>query len=151
MEKLVIQSDINNIIEVERFVYSVCDTFNIYNYSAVISVSLLEAVKNAIVHGNNGDASKEVTITFDQCRGGVYFTVSDEGNGFDFRSAMKDKSVSDSNNGLFLMRSLSDVLSFQKDGSTVRLDFIINGIQASRALERITTLRRYYAREVVEV
>ena len=45
MEKLVIQSDINNLIEVERFVSAVCDTYNINNYAATISMSLLQAVK----------------------------------------------------------------------------------------------------------
>ena len=42
MEKLVIQSDINNLVEVERFVSAVCDTYNVNNYAATISMSLLQ-------------------------------------------------------------------------------------------------------------
>ena len=68
MEKLVIQSDINNLVEVERFVSAVCDTYNVNNYAATISMSLLQAAENAIVHGNNSDASKSVTIVSDLCR-----------------------------------------------------------------------------------
>lgn len=151
METLVIQSDINNIIEVERFVYAVCDTFNINNYSAVISMSLLQAVENAIVHGNNNDSSKAVKIIFDHCKGGVFFTVTDEGRGFDYRSKLTAEGNTEKGRGLYLMRSLSDNLSFSDNGSTVRLDFIINGIDASRALERITTLRNHYALRPVEV
>ena len=47
------------------------------------------------------------------------------------------------------MKTLSDGLSFQNGGSTVRLDFVINGIETSRALERIMTLRNYYAPKTV--
>lgn len=151
METLVIQSDKNNIIEVERFVYSVCDTFNINNYSAVISMSILQAVENAIVHGNASDPSKNVKVVFDHCKGGVYFTVTDEGMGFDFRSRLLADDKTEKGRGLFLMRSLADKLSFSNNGSTVRLDFIINGIEASRALERITTLRNHYSLAPVEV
>ena len=144
METLVIQSDINNILEVDRFVYSICDTFNIYNYSAVISMSLLQAVKNAIGQDGNSNSSKEIKIAFDQCRGGVYFTISVDGGEFDFCSQL-------SSDSLFLMRSLTDQLTFSDNGSAVRLFFVINGIEASRALERITTLRRYYIPRTVEV
>lgn len=151
METLVIQSDINNIIDVERFVYYVCDTFNINNYSAIISMSLLPAVENAILHGNNNNPSKNVTIVFDHCRGGVCFTVSDEGCGFDFNSLLAGNNDSSQNKGLFLMRSLADNLSFSNEGSTVRLEYIINGIEATRTLERISTLRRHYAVKVVKV
>lgn len=151
METLVIQSDINNIIDVERFVYYVCDTFNINNYSAIISMSLLPAVENAILHGNNNDPSKKVTIVFDHCRGGVCFTVSDEGCGFDFNSLLAGNNDSNHNKGLFLMSTLADSISFSNEGSTVRLDYFINGIEASRTLERITTLRNHYATHAVEV
>ena len=149
MEKLVIQSDINNLIEVERFVSAVCDTYNINNYAGTISMSLLQAVENAIVHGNNSDVSKDVTIESDLCNVGVYFSVTDEGNGFDYSGYGSIPAQEGRGTGLFLMKTLSDGLSFQNGGSTVRLDFVINGIETSRALERIMTLRNYYAPKTV--
>lgn len=151
MEKLIIQSDINNIIEVERFVYSVCDTFNINNYAAVIVMSLIQAVENAIVHGNGNDPSKIVTINFDYCRGGVCFSVSDQGQGFDYNSMLASMTDTPQGKGLFLMNTLSDNLSFSENGSTVRLEFVIGGIEASRALERVATLNKYYSRTLVTV
>lgn len=150
MEKIVIQSDINKIVDVERFVYAICDTYNINNYAAIIVVSLLEAVKNAIVHGNNNDASKMVNISFDHIRGGVCFTITDEGRGFDYQSLLVSKSDVEQSNGFFLMKKLSDHISFSDNGSKVRLDFIINGIEASRALERISILKRHYSLKAVE-
>jgi serine/threonine-protein kinase RsbW len=144
MEKLVIQSDTRNLVDVERFVSAVCDTYNINNYAATISMSLLQAVENAIVHGNNGDISKQVTITSDYCKGGIYFTVSDQGAGFEFAKygLMPEEG---SGTGIYLMKTLSDRMTYSNNGSTVRLDFVVSGIEASRALERIVTLRNHYA------
>ena len=149
MEKLVIQSDIENLIEVERFVSAVCDGFNINNYAATITMSLLQAVENAIVHGNNNDHSKKVTITSDYSNGGVSFSVSDEGKGFDYSQYGSLPEREGKGTGIFLMKSLSDKISYLNGGSTVRLDFVINGIEASKALERISTLRHYYAADMI--
>lgn len=145
MEKLVIQSDICNLVEVERFVSAVCDTYNINNYAATISMSLLQAVENAITHGNKNDTSKSVTIMSDLCRGGLFFTVSDEGAGFNYDNFGFMPEGEGKGMGIYLMKTLSDKLSFQDNGSKVRLDFVINGIEASRAFERLVMLHNYYA------
>ena len=47
MERIVIQSSEDNIIEVEKFISVFCDTYNINNYAGSISISLIQAVKNA--------------------------------------------------------------------------------------------------------
>ena len=145
MEKLVIQSDINKLVDVEKFVSAVCDVYNINNYAATISMPLLQAVENAIVHGNCNDPSKSVTIVCDLCKGGVYFTVSDEGQGFDYKYYESIPNEEGCGTGLFLMKTLSDKISFQNNGSSVRMDFVINGIEASRTLERLVALHNYYA------
>jgi len=149
MERLVIQSDINNLIEVERFVSAVCDTYNINNYAATISMSLLQAVENAIVHGNKGDESKQVTVVSDLCKGGVFFAVSDQGQGFAFADYGSMPSSEGRGTGIYLMKTLSDKMTYSDNGSTVRLEFVVSGIEASRALERIVTLRNYYAPRLV--
>lgn len=149
MEKLVIQSDINNLIEVERFVCGMCDNYNVNNYTAAISMSVLQAAENAIVHGNNSDSSKHVTITSDFCKGGIYFCVSDEGVGFNYSEYNGSLPEEEKGTGLFLMRTLSDNLVFSNNGSTVKLEFKINGIESTRALERIVVLKNFYARQLV--
>ena len=149
MEKLVIQSDINNLIAVERFVSVVCDAYNINNYAATISMSLLAAVENAIVHGNRNDKSRNVTIVSDYCTGGVYFSVSDEGVGFDYTAYGEMPEQAGKGTGLYLMRTLSDKILFADNGSTVRMEFIVSGIEPARALERIVTLHNYYAPQVI--
>lgn len=149
MEKIIIQSDINNLIDVERFISTICDLWNINNYSATISVSVLQAVKNAIVHGNHNDASRKVTVTADRCYGGIVVAVSDEGDGFNYSDYGDVPSDDSKGTGIYLMKTLSDKISFSDNGSTVRMEYLVNGIDASHALERITTLHRYYASNVV--
>lgn len=149
MEQLAIQSDMNNIIEVERFVSVMCDTYNIHNYAATISMSLLQAVENAIIHGNKSDSSKMVVIECDRCRGGVYFSVTDQGQGFDYCSYGKMPEHDDKGMGLYLMKSLSDKIIFSDNGRKVRMEYVVNGIDASHALERIVTLRNYYSQHAV--
>lgn len=149
MEKLIIQSDINNMVEVERFVSAVCDTCNINNYAATISMSLLQAVENAIVHGNHNDASKKVAIESDLCKGGVFFTVTDEGEGFDYKQFGSIPENEGRGTGIYLMKTLSDRISFLNNGCSVRLEFVISGIEASKALERLVTLRNHYAHRLV--
>lgn len=144
MERIIIQSDTTNLIQVEQFVNSLCDTYNINNYAGTISMSLIQAVTNAIVHGNRNDATKTVTIVSDFCRGGVYFSVSHQGDGFDPTSIAADD-LSDEGKGLFIMRRLSDKLVFSDEGRTVRMEFFVKGIDSSRSIERVVALRKYYA------
>lgn len=149
MERIIIQSDINNLTEVERFVDIVCDSYHINNYAGTVSMSLLQAVKNAIVHGNHSDNTKQVTIESDYCRGGVYFTVSDQGEGFDFSSYGSIPDQEGRGTGIYLMKTLSDKMFFSDQGRTVRLEFIISGIEPTRALERIVTLHNFYTPKLV--
>lgn len=144
MERLVIQSDIKNITQVEFFVDAICDHWNINNYAATIAMPLLQAVENAIVHGNHSDPAKRVSITADTCKGGVSFAVEDEGRGFDYTSFGELPEEQGRGTGLFLMRTLADRLTFDNGGSRVEMMFVINGIDPARALERITTLSHFY-------
>lgn len=149
MEKIIIQSDIDKIPEVERFVDAVCDSYNINNYVATISMSLLQAVENAIIHGNGSDPAKHVTIESDFCKGGVYFKVTDEGVGFDFKRYGSIPDTEEQGTGIYLMRTLSDKMTFSDNGRTVRLEYVIDGIDASHALERIVVLHNFYSPKMV--
>lgn len=151
METITIQSDINRIIDVESFITHICDVYNINNYAAIISVPLLQAVKNAIIHGNGSDSSKVVTIKCDRCMGGIYFTVSDQGVGFDYASFQSAEIPEGRGEGLFLIKTLSDKVSFADNGSTIRMDFFVSGISLTRALERRSVLRNFYSIEKVMV
>ena len=47
------------------------------------------------------------------------------------------------------MRTLSDKMTFTDNGRAVCLEYVIDGIEASRALERIMTLHNFYSPKMV--
>lgn len=145
-ETFVIQSDIANLPNVEERLFHFCRQCNVGNYCSTVSVATMQAVENAIIHGNQGDASKRVTITFGLCRGGIYTAVSDEGFGFDyerFGSLPKDDEIH--GEGIFVMKQLADRIIFSKGGRHVRLEFVVAGIDPTDALQRIAVLQNSYA------
>ncbi len=126
--ELEIASIAENIVEVEQFIESLKDKLQISdNLYGNLLISLTEAVNNAIIHGNALDANKKVKVVCKKDNNTVSFTVSDEGNGFDYNNL---PDPTDPNNiekltgrGVFLMKQLSDQLIFSKGGSQVELQF----------------------------
>ncbi len=107
------------------------DKCNCENLFGDILVALMEAVNNAIKHGNKYDHNKKVTIQMYSNSTRLQFAVSDEGEGFNIHNCTYDPIASHSihnchGRGLFLMRSLSDEVSYRNDGSTVVLNFQLN-------------------------
>jgi serine/threonine-protein kinase RsbW len=91
-----------------------------------IEMALLEALANAVIHGNGDDSRKSVYVT---CRcymdGEVSVTVRDEGKGFD-SSTVLDPTVLENlmfthGRGIYLMKTLMDEVSFEEGGSVVRM------------------------------
>lgn len=141
-ESFVIQSDIANMPYVEERVFHFCRECNVGNYYSAVSVAALQAVENAIVHGNGSDAGKKVTVTLGNCRGGVFVEVCDEGDGFD---ASRYGSLDAEGQGIFIMKSLSDRMTYTDEGRRVRLEFDVNGIDPVDALERTSILQAHFA------
>lgn len=143
-ESFVIQSDISNLSYVEERVFHFCRECNVGNYYSAISVAALQAVENAIVHGNGSEVEKMVTVTLGTCRGGVFVEVSDEGSGFDYVRFGSLDDVTEGQ-GIFVMKSLSDRMTFSNSGRQVRMEFDINGIDPADALERASILQAYFS------
>lgn len=143
-ESFIIQSDVSNLPQVEERVFHFCRECNVGNYYSAVSVAALQAVENAIVHGNGSDASKTVTISMGTCRGGVFVEVCDEGSGFDYTQfgSLDDDTQGE---GIFVMRSLSDRMTFSDGGRQVRMEFDVAGIDPADALERASVLQAHFA------
>ena len=150
MEKLTLTSNLTNITIVERFVEEISEHYNLNNtYFGNILLTLTEAFKNAVIHGNQNDFNKKVTILFDAGQKGLSFIVSDEGNGFDFDSVpspldVEDDAEAEKGRGLFLIRSLSDDVKFTDNGRTVEMVFEIEGIGQKTMKNRLKHFREYY-------
>jgi serine/threonine-protein kinase RsbW len=91
-----------------------------------IEIAISEALANAVIHGNHENTHKKVDVIC-RCRmdGEVLITVRDEGDGFE-SSAVPDPTESDrlfltSGRGLHLMRALMDEVSFEENGTVVRM------------------------------
>jgi len=146
-EKLSLKSDKLYINEVERFVERICDEQNIYNnYYANILTSVIEAYTNAVEHGNQYDEHKKVNITFDTEANGLVFSIQDEGDGFDINSVQDPTDIKNEGTegrGLFTIKSLSDQIEFENNGSTLKLSFHIASINWEIANKRTELFHKY--------
>ena len=94
-----------------------------------ISLAVLEAVNNAIFHGNKLDHKKTVTIRFQVSESCISCVIKDEGDGFDIL-CVPDPTLPENiekinGRGLFLMKYLADSVQFSADGRHVKMVFNI--------------------------
>lgn len=124
-------SKIENINLVEKLVDEITQQYNINSevYGNML-VSMVEAVNNAIIHGNKLDESKLVQIEYEINNGELFFSVKDEGNGFDYRN-IPDPTAPENlekphGRGIFLISHLVDELKFEDNGSKICVKLKIN-------------------------
>jgi len=97
---------------------------------ANVMIAVTEAVNNSIIHGNKNDVSKQVFVDFEvKLPYRLIVKVRDQGSGFDPQTLPDPTSPENIGNvggrGVFLMRHLSDELSFSEDGKEVEMIFNI--------------------------
>lgn len=120
-----------NIRIVESFIDNAKDKFKLNDdIYGNIMIAVTESVNNAIIHGNEGDKDKNVFLSLNMENNTIVFNVSDEGPGFDYNS-LPDPTAPENidkpgGRGIFLMKALSDELSFDNDGKMVKLSFYID-------------------------
>jgi serine/threonine-protein kinase RsbW len=128
VKKLKIESDIRNLNIVETTIDNITNEAGINQDSyGKILVAVLEAVNNAILHGNKSDNKKEVEIYFNIKAKDLDISVTDEGRGFD-PGKVPDPTMPDTielinGRGVFLMKKLADEIKFNKRGNSVKLTF----------------------------
>lgn len=127
-ESIKLRSSIDNIVQVESYVDQVCQSLDISedNYGNVL-IAVIEAVNNAIKHGNKEDLNKEVEISLNELVDRVQFFVKDEGDGFDYENLPDPTSPEnlekEHGRGVFLMKTLSDEINFEDNGRCVVITF----------------------------
>lgn len=93
-----------------------------------VSISLREALANAVLHGNQNDPTKRVVVAcFCECEGsgGLLLVVSDEGPGFN-PTEVPDPTGAEAihewhGRGIYLMRHFMDDVSYERGGTQVLL------------------------------
>src|SRR3989304_3007392 len=121
-EEIKFQSKIENINIVEKLVDEVSAKQNLSSeiYGNLL-VAMVEAVNNAIIHGNKLDETKEVFVTYGIEDGFFWFNVKDQGTGFDF-TKLPDPTLPENlekphGRGIFLMSHLVDEIKFEENGT----------------------------------
>lgn len=123
-----ITSEIGNIVKIENFIENFTTCFDLPSaLFGRISLSVIEAVNNAILSGNKQDINKKVTVVAEKSDRHFKVTVSDEGEGFDY-TYIPDPTLPENigkvtGRGLYLMKTLSDELLFENGGASVTLVF----------------------------
>ena len=120
-----------NIRIVESFIDNAKEKFNLDDdIYGNIMVAVTESVNNAIRHGNKSDKKKNVHLFLSLNDNLIRFVIKDEGIGFDYHNLPDPTSPENidkpSGRGIFLMKHLSDEVTFKNAGSEVELCFYIN-------------------------
>ena len=124
---------------VEERLFHFCQECHVGDSCSAVTVAVMQAVENAIVHGL-------VALTLGTCRGGIFVEVADEGDGFDFgRFGDFPAAGQSKGEGIFVMKSLSDHMTFSEGGRRVRMEFLVAGISPADALERIAVLKEHFS------
>ena len=128
IRKLRIESKLSNLGIVENAVDTITRDagINKENYGKIL-VSVLEAVNNAIVHGNKSDKNKFVDIEIILENSSMSVTVMDQGSGFrpaEVPDPTEPENLEKVNGrGVFLMSRLADKIKFNKKGNRVTMTF----------------------------
>jgi serine/threonine-protein kinase RsbW len=128
LKRIRIESKLSNLRIVENTVDEITGELGIsYNNYGKILISLLEAVNNAIVHGNKSSADKFVDITIEFKMEKLKIKVKDQGMGFS-PEKVPDPTIPDNieevnGRGVFIMSRLADEIKYSKKGNTVTMVF----------------------------
>ncbi len=123
-----IPSEIGNLRLVEKAIDELSMELDLSDevYGNVL-VATMEATNNAIIHGNNSDPSKNVSINILLDEKELRVHIEDQGIGFDHAS-IPDPTAPENlekinGRGIFLMERLSDEILYLEEGRIVELKF----------------------------
>ncbi len=98
-----------------------------------ISMAVREAAINAVLHGNQYDPSKKVSLNFERTTGGLTITIRDQGAGLDLSKIpdplAPENILKTSGRGIFLMRSFMDEVQIHPShaGTEIKLVKHVHG------------------------
>jgi len=128
--KINISSIPSNLRLVEMMVDEITNEqdFNSDMYGKIL-IATVEAVNNAIIHGNRSNPEKYVEVEFKKKNGELEIIVEDEGEGYDYENIPDPTEPENIENihgrGIFLIRQLSDEVVFNKKGKQIIMIFKI--------------------------
>lgn len=125
---ILIESKVENINKIEKLIDEVSEEAKINSevYGKIL-IATVEAVNNAIVHGNKEDDSKTVKVEFMVEDDYVSVFIEDQGPGFNFYNVPDPTTPENIENihgrGVYLMKHLADDVIFHGKGNRVEIRF----------------------------
>jgi len=123
---IIIPSSIEFVGPVMSFLYALFKNKGIEEtvVSNVVT-SVIEAVANAINHGNKADVTKKIAISIYVDKNHLNIEVQDEGNGFDVTTLPNplapENLLKPCGRGIFLIKSFMDNVDFDFNGNGTKL------------------------------
>ena len=116
---LILASKPEEVTKVEKFMQEVCSAIHMNDEKLYkLLVATTEAVNNSILHGNQRDPKKKVSMKCETDDGTLIIHIQDEGPGFDVDNLpdplAEENLLREHGRGVFLIRSLMDSVDFLK-------------------------------------
>lgn len=83
-----------------------------------VTMAVREAAVNAVLHGNEYDPGKQITVSFENDGKSLIFTIADQGTGLDPDTLpdplAPENLLRGTGRGIFLIRSFMDAVNFRQ-------------------------------------
>lgn len=125
-----IPSSLKYIHVIEEYIDTVRSDFQIDDsVYGNIHLAVVEAVTNAIIHGNKSDENKDVYFETKKEDSQIKIIVKDQGRGFD-ADVIPDPTLPEnlekiSGRGVFLIKNLADEVTFSENGTSLQMTFLL--------------------------
>ena len=119
MKTLTIAGGLQELAAMRRFVTEALEDAPVSpKEKADLKFCFMEAVLNAIKHGNAGDPAKEIRISVEIAEDSIFFRVEDRGDGFDINDipdpTSPERLEHETGRGVFFMLKLMDEVKTEK-------------------------------------
>lgn len=127
-QELVLSSRLGELERVDELTLECARTVGLPDdQSMMVAIAVVEAVTNAIVHGNRFADDKVVTVRYCCAPGALKVIVHDEGRGFDLACVWDpttpDRCMECSGRGIYIMREIMNSVEFDmSEGTTVTME-----------------------------
>ena len=128
-EEVVLPSELEVLDGVDESTLKYCRLAGIDDGAAsMVAIAAIEAVTNAVLHGNAESGGTEVKVRYDWEPGQFRITVHDQGKGFDLKCVLDptdpERCMESSGRGIYIMREVMDSVEFEMSaeaGTTVTM------------------------------
>ncbi|UCG50909.1 MAG: ATP-binding protein [Candidatus Latescibacterota bacterium] len=123
-----IPSDLSYVLGVNHLISMLLKEFSFPASECRINIPLAcdEALTNAIIHGNNSDPEKKVSIQIYISSSRIKLRIKDQGEGFDVDEVQNPTEganvMRSSGRGVFLMKSIMDTVEYKDGGRVLELE-----------------------------